>query len=133
VSAPAGWYPDPSGVAGLRYWDGSAWTTKRPTSRADAVAKDVLLVLFLAPFAAVLVIWPLVWAIGTYPMVVVEVVGVIAAIAAVWICAAVLVDAHDRRRRCHKAIAARADKQHRALLRGNTLTGVYGKYPPAKL
>ncbi|HXW33689.1 MAG TPA: DUF2510 domain-containing protein [Acidimicrobiales bacterium] len=24
---PAGWYPDPSGVARLRWWDGSAWST----------------------------------------------------------------------------------------------------------
>ena len=23
---PADWYPDPSGVAQLRYWDGAAWT-----------------------------------------------------------------------------------------------------------
>lgn len=23
---PPGWYPDPSGTAGQRYWDGTAWT-----------------------------------------------------------------------------------------------------------
>lgn len=23
---PAGWYPDPEGGSGTRYWDGSAWT-----------------------------------------------------------------------------------------------------------
>jgi uncharacterized RDD family membrane protein YckC len=26
VSAPANWYPDPSGNGGQRYWDGTAWT-----------------------------------------------------------------------------------------------------------
>src|ERR1039458_7396265 len=26
VSAPANWYPDPSGGGGQRYWDGTAWT-----------------------------------------------------------------------------------------------------------
>jgi hypothetical protein len=26
---PAGWYPDPDGSAGQRYWDGSAWTEHR--------------------------------------------------------------------------------------------------------
>lgn len=25
-SVPAGWYPDPAGGGGLRYWNGSAWT-----------------------------------------------------------------------------------------------------------
>ena len=25
-ASPAGWYPDPSGGEGQRYWDGSAWT-----------------------------------------------------------------------------------------------------------
>jgi hypothetical protein len=24
--APAGWYPDPSGVPGQRWWDGATWT-----------------------------------------------------------------------------------------------------------
>ncbi len=26
ATTPAGWYPDPSGAGGQRYWDGSAWT-----------------------------------------------------------------------------------------------------------
>ena len=28
VEQPPGWYPDPSGEPGLRYWDG-AWTGRR--------------------------------------------------------------------------------------------------------
>ncbi len=28
MSAPAGWYPDPSGGAGLRFWDGRTWTNQ---------------------------------------------------------------------------------------------------------
>ncbi len=27
--APPGWYPDPSGPPGQRYWDGSNWTEHR--------------------------------------------------------------------------------------------------------
>jgi hypothetical protein len=29
---PAGWYPDPSGGPGQRYWDGTAWTEPPPTT-----------------------------------------------------------------------------------------------------
>lgn len=31
---PAGWYPDPSGAPGLRYWDGTAWTDQEAPSTA---------------------------------------------------------------------------------------------------
>lgn len=30
VTTPAGWYPDPSGVPGQRYWDGQQWTGHAP-------------------------------------------------------------------------------------------------------
>jgi hypothetical protein len=26
IAVPAGWYPDPAGGGGVRYWDGGAWT-----------------------------------------------------------------------------------------------------------
>jgi hypothetical protein len=29
TASPPGWYPDPSGVPGQRYWDGIAWTDGR--------------------------------------------------------------------------------------------------------
>lgn len=31
AAVPAGWYPDPQGDAGERYWDGTGWT---PSTRA---------------------------------------------------------------------------------------------------
>lgn len=31
-SAPADWYPDPSGAPGLRYFDGTAWTAQTTTA-----------------------------------------------------------------------------------------------------
>lgn len=29
LPSPSGWYPDPAGGAGYRYWDGEAWTDAR--------------------------------------------------------------------------------------------------------
>jgi hypothetical protein len=31
ADAPAGWYPNPSGAPGKRYWDGNAWCDLQPT------------------------------------------------------------------------------------------------------
>lgn len=36
-SVPAGWYPDPNG-SGLRYWDGTAWTTQTAPAQGEAAA-----------------------------------------------------------------------------------------------
>ena len=40
-TTPAGWYPNPSNAAQLRYWDGSEWTDH--TSQAQAVQPAVVL------------------------------------------------------------------------------------------
>jgi hypothetical protein len=42
---PAAWYPDPAGSPGLRYWDGTAWTshtayTEGPAAAAATVANE---------------------------------------------------------------------------------------------
>ncbi|OBK28472.1 hypothetical protein A5634_20520 [Mycobacterium asiaticum] len=43
TAPPAGWYVDPDGSPGQRYWDGQRWTSHRragpPTSRAGVVAR----------------------------------------------------------------------------------------------
>ncbi len=37
---PPGWFPDPDGGGGLRYWDGTQWTDQRaPAAPAAPVAK----------------------------------------------------------------------------------------------
>jgi len=36
MTTPAGWYPDPSGVPGLRYWDGYQWTAVAPSPQPVA-------------------------------------------------------------------------------------------------
>ena len=36
TSPPAGWYVDPAGSAGQRYWDGANWTKHSRAERAGA-------------------------------------------------------------------------------------------------
>jgi hypothetical protein len=38
--APAGWYPDPSGQGGMRWWDGAAWTADRSPTSSATVPED---------------------------------------------------------------------------------------------
>ncbi|HVK34735.1 MAG TPA: DUF2510 domain-containing protein, partial [Microlunatus sp.] len=44
MSAQAGWYPDPGGVANLyRYWDGSAWSAATsPNPQAPPPAQGLV-------------------------------------------------------------------------------------------
>jgi hypothetical protein len=39
-STPAGWYPDPEGTGGQRYWDGFAWTEHRAPPPAPLTAPE---------------------------------------------------------------------------------------------
>ncbi len=40
MSVPAGWYPDPAGSAGVRWFDGADWTSQtRPVTSTDVIAQ----------------------------------------------------------------------------------------------
>jgi uncharacterized protein len=53
---PAGWFPDPSGVTGLRYWDGRTWTPyTAPGAAADAAAEPHPTLPLIAAIAAIVV------------------------------------------------------------------------------
>ncbi|WP_044109731.1 DUF2510 domain-containing protein [Mycobacterium canettii] len=40
-SIPPGWYPDPSGAPGTRYWDGVGWTPHRaPPAQPMVIIKQ---------------------------------------------------------------------------------------------
>src|ERR1700750_1929491 len=39
LTTPAGWYPDPSGAPGQRYFDGAQWTEQRTPAPEQAGAR----------------------------------------------------------------------------------------------
>nr|WP_225951671.1 DUF4352 domain-containing protein [Mycobacterium sp. OAS707] len=41
VTTPAGWYPDPDGSGGQRYWDGSTWTEHRAPAAQEPAGEHV--------------------------------------------------------------------------------------------
>jgi len=59
AAAPSGWYSDPIGGSGLRWWNGSRWTEHRVVARTWGLADVVFLVefglglcaLILSPFS----------------------------------------------------------------------------------
>lgn len=125
MDAPEGWYPDPTGAAQQRYWDGCRWT-------AAVAAPAVLTVPAPVPVAAspgrdwaqrhpgwtALIVFWLACMLWSWPWLP----PTLAAAAAVfwalrW----------ERRRR--NRLTADADEQNELLLAGDP-RGVYGHFPP---
>ena len=122
TTPPAGWYPDPTGAAQQRYWDGHQWTEAlaAPTvihvPVAAPPAKDwfqrhpawtTLITIWVA-----CMIWQWEWLVPT--------IAVVAAIVFTvrWI---------DRR---NTRLAADADRQNELAAQGDE-RGIFGDYPPA--
>lgn len=53
VTTPAGWYPDPSGGPGQRYWDGQEWAPETPQRKMSRGAKIAIAVAVIAGVATV--------------------------------------------------------------------------------
>ena len=119
---PAGWYPDPTGAAQQRYWDGQQWTEAlaAPTvvhvPVAAPPAKDwfqrhpawtTLIVFWVA-----CMIWQWEW--------LVPVIAIVAA--TVWTIRWI-----ERR---NNRLAADADRQNKLAALGDK-RGIFGDYPPA--
>ena len=43
MTTPAGWYPDPSGQPGQRYFDGTNWTEHRAQPQSKKAKKGIIL------------------------------------------------------------------------------------------
>jgi hypothetical protein len=67
MTTPAGWYPDPDGSGGQRYWDGSTWTGHRsPETPAVDDSRRSLIIGFGAACAALLAILVVVIVYGVF-------------------------------------------------------------------
>ncbi|WP_099020934.1 DUF2510 domain-containing protein [Mycolicibacterium palauense] len=118
----AGWYPDPTGAAQQRYWDGHQWTEAlaAPTVIHVPVAAPPVKDWFqrhpawttLIVFWIACMIWQWEWLVPT--------IAVLAAIvfAVRWI---------ERR---NARLAADADRQNELVAQGDE-RGIFGDYPPA--
>ena len=42
MTQPAGWYPDPSGAIGQRYWDGTVWTNHLHAGLTERERSEIL-------------------------------------------------------------------------------------------
>jgi Protein of unknown function (DUF2510) len=171
----AGWYPDPSGTPGQRYWDGQKWGPKAPAQQqpqvviynTNTVATPPPVYVSTGPnhalhFVLTLLtcgMWLPVWIIvaiidaasrprgqqsGKGGLIVLAVIGslmllgFITAHPMALIPLAIMALAGGggymwwRRDQDLRAIAARADAEYRASLKGNP-AGTYGQYPPPSL
>ncbi|RFZ62050.1 hypothetical protein DE4576_05361 [Mycobacterium marinum] len=116
---PAGWYPDPSGAARQRYWDGMQWAAAPAVIVVPAMvtpAKDwaqrhpAWVTLFV--FWIACMIWQWEWLAPA---------GAVAA-AGAWGIRSI--------RRRNARLAADADRQNALAAKGDN-RGIYGDYPPA--
>ncbi|ACC42357.1 conserved hypothetical phage membrane protein [Mycobacterium marinum M] len=158
---PPGWYPDPSGAPGARYWNGLAWTIHRapPAARAHAAAPPRTL---SSPSYPDSLQRRLADRIAAHPGITAAAViylgiglafamdGYWAAMKG-WAFLAALVggpaglvllavrrtkrrrEARERCRQHDARLAARAEREHQALLRGDLDVGVFGAYRPEPL
>jgi len=177
ILPPHGWYPDPSGAASVRYWDGARWTNYRSAPTPPQMSAPHPMYVVSGPNHAVHLIlslvtcgmWLPVWLIialvdhrtvrvvnpgrqsftAAHPVLVVfgglfgvliviaywrvalplAVIGLIA-----WGVVVAIRRSQRQAQQCRQAqaqVAARADIEHQALMRGDLRTGTFGQFQPA--
>ncbi|CAM4229040.1 hypothetical protein MB901379_03575 [Mycobacterium basiliense] len=145
-SIPPGWYPESPGATMVRYWNGQGWTVHRapaPVYRdsdldlarrlgglISAHPGKAVFVLFFVPFA----FW--IGVAGGWQ----ALLGLAFLVALVGVPAGLIMLAvrqtrqhreyRARVRRYEAGLAARADREHQAMLRGDLDAGVFGAFQP---
>lgn len=135
MTTPAGWYPDPSGTPGLKYWDGHQWWLDSSPQKLTSAERAVI-----TTFCVTFGVLAAICAISGDPDAVAGVAIVAVLVGAPLIVAMLAVRAVKKsnrtraNRRAYEAgLASRLDQQHQAILRGDVDAGVYGAFRPPLL
>ncbi|WP_261898251.1 DUF2510 domain-containing protein [Mycobacterium marinum] len=141
-SIPPGWYREPSDVSMLRYWNGQGWTVHRAPAPPSVPASNNGVSRLVAKYPATVILTT--FAIGVFLLALAQdwraalvlallapLVGVPAGLIALAVRSAKLQREHrERTRRYQAGLAARADQEHQAILRGDLDAGVFGAFQP---
>ncbi|WP_169619256.1 DUF2510 domain-containing protein [Mycolicibacterium peregrinum] len=136
MTTPAGWYPDPSGAPGLKYWDGHRWWLG-PSPRAKLTsAERIAITIFCVTFGGLAGVFAIAGDGSAVAGAAIVAVLVGAPMAMVMIAVRAVKRSNQsraNRRAYEQGLAFRLDQQHQAILRGDVDAGVYGEFRPPRL
>ncbi|MGV0768707.1 DUF2510 domain-containing protein [Mycobacterium syngnathidarum] len=137
MTTPAGWYPDPSGAPGSKYWDGHRWLLGRNSSHKNlTVAERLLLIFFCMTFGGLAAIFSIAGEWKAVGGVAIMVVLVGAPLTVLMLAVRAVKRSNQTRanRRAYEAeLVSRLEQQHQAILRGDIEAGVFGSFQPPQL
>lgn len=137
MATPAGWYPDPSGAPGTKYWDGDRWLLGRNSSpKKLTTAERLLLIFFCMTFGGLAAIFSIAGEWEAVGGVAVMAVLIGAPVTVIMLAVRAVKQSNQTRasRRAYEAgLMSRLDQQHQAMLRGDIEAGVFGDFQPPPL
>ncbi|WP_454232127.1 DUF2510 domain-containing protein [Mycolicibacterium fortuitum] len=137
MTTPAGWYPDPSGAPGTKYWDGHRWLLGRNSSpKKLTTAERLLLIFFCMTFGGLAAIFSIAGEWKAVGGVAVMAVLIGAPVTVIMLAVRAVKQSNQTRasRRTYEAgLMSRLDQQHQAMLRGDIEAGVFGDFQPPPL
>lgn len=136
MTTPAGWYPDPSGAPGLKYWDGHRWWLGPSPQAKLTSAERIAITIYCVTFGGLAAVFAIAgeWSAVEGAAILAVLVG--APMAGVMIAVRAVKRSNQSRANRHadeQGLASRLDQQHQAILRGDVDAGVYGAYQPQHL
>jgi hypothetical protein len=137
MSAPAGWYPDPSGQRRRRYWDGVRWTDHLTDLEFVPPEPPRALITVLALFPLGLIAAALDPSRRGDDLVILLLFSALAILIVLAIWVSVRADKRRKwRQQMHdrsQGLAINADVEDAAYLQGDEHRGLHGQFPPRRV